>query len=443
MGTVDLAVRREGEFRRLYAIKRLRKALRDDRETRAMFVEEARIAGMLHHPNLVGVLDVGTDEDGPYLVMDFVEGVSLSMLLREVTTRGELLPVQLVARVMKQVCDGLSAAHRLASKDGEPLGLIHRDISPQNILIGYDGVSRLTDFGIAKAAYRADGTRTNTGVLKGKFSYLSPEQLQFHPASQRSDLFALGVVLFEALACRKLFSGEDQLEVARRILTAPPPDVMDYRDDVPTPLIELGFELLAKDPQQRPATAKEIADRLETVLAQLLIVEDPVAVGDYVNTRFEARRRKTRDEVEALTSGAIVAEPRGERRRRSPLVIAFGAVVVSVVIGGGVAVAMGVGGPEEEPPPSSAHAPRATPPVEEAPSPSPERPIQQPAPIEPTDVLSEAASNAAPSDAPATPSPSRRARRARRPRPVPSTPAAAPEPEPPAEPPRGLAGWGN
>ncbi|MCA9607968.1 MAG: serine/threonine protein kinase, partial [Myxococcales bacterium] len=176
MGTVDLVMRRSGDFTRFYALKRPHPDLTDEPTLRAMFLEEARIAGLLRHPNVVPVLDVGEDEQGPFLLMDFVEGVALTEILRGHPGH---LPVEIVVEILRQVALGLEAAHELHGVDGEPLALVHRDVSPQNVLVGFDGVVRLTDFGIAKAV----GTQSPaTGqVLKGKIGYMSPEQLRFEP----------------------------------------------------------------------------------------------------------------------------------------------------------------------------------------------------------------------------------------------------------------------
>ncbi|MCA9614581.1 MAG: serine/threonine protein kinase, partial [Myxococcales bacterium] len=151
MGTVYLARRREGGFQRLYAVKRLHPHLRDDPDFRAMFVEEARLAGLITHPNVVGVLDVGEDHEGPFLVMDFVQGLPLSQLITLANRSEAPLAVQSCVRIALAVARGLHASHELRDHEGRALQLVHRDLSPQNVLIGWDGTVRITDFGIAKA----------------------------------------------------------------------------------------------------------------------------------------------------------------------------------------------------------------------------------------------------------------------------------------------------
>jgi len=295
MGRVDLVVRRESGFARLYAQKRLHGQHREDHYFRAMFVDEARIAGLIRHANVVSVLDVGEDEDGPFLLMDYVEGVPLSELLHRMEERDERMPVQLCARIGAQIAHGLHAAHELESSDGERLQLVHRDVSPPNVLIGYDGVARVTDFGIAKAL--GQSTRTATGVLKGKFGYMSPEQLRYQEPDRRSDLFSLGVVLYELTSGERLYRNTDGMDGVRRILDEPPPDIGEVRGDVPPELVEILFELLAKEKEARPSSALEVALRLESVAAQLSAAEGPLDLGAFVRELFAARRDRERARI--------------------------------------------------------------------------------------------------------------------------------------------------
>jgi serine/threonine-protein kinase len=330
MGTVELALKKDGSFSRLVAIKRLLPAHRDDVQFRSMFLDEARLAGLVRHPNVVSVTDVGQDESGPYLVMEYVEGVSLSAVVGNATRRNALLPVQLVVRIASEVARGLHAAHELTAHDGTSLHIVHRDVTPQNILLGYDGEVRVADFGIAKAYGRS--SRTSTGLLKGKVGYLSPEQLRFRDPDRRSDLFALGVVLFEMLSGRRLYAGDD-LEVARRILDEPPPDILEYRDDVPPELVELSFALLAKDPGERPGTALEVARALDTIATSLLTEEDPITVADHLAEHFEEPRRLTRQRVDDAVTRAERAldapEPKGSSKRVLAFAIAGAAVAAA------------------------------------------------------------------------------------------------------------------
>jgi eukaryotic-like serine/threonine-protein kinase len=292
MGYVELCFRREGRFLRWCARKRLHEQFRSDLTFRSMFMDEARLAGLVRHPNAVGVLDVGEDQDGPFLIMDFIEGVSLSRVIGEAADSGRPFPMQVAVRICFDAAMGLHAAHEVRSEDGTVLRLVHRDMSPQNILIGFDGTVRVTDFGIAKAL--GNTSRTSAGVLKGNIGYLSPEQLRFEDADRRSDFFSLGVTLYELLSGQRLYPNTDGFDGTRRILSEPPPDIGEVRSDVPPELVELLFELLAKERESRPATAAEIAGRLEGILAALIAEEGSVTVADYMDQHFASQRQQQR-----------------------------------------------------------------------------------------------------------------------------------------------------
>lgn len=295
MGRVDLVARREGTFERLHAMKRLLPQYRNDEQLRGMFLEEARLAGLLRHVNIVSVLDVGEDEDGPFLLMDYVEGVSLGEFLKHHAKRAELLPVQTCLKIGAQIAAGLHAAHELRSVSGEPLCLVHRDVSPQNVLLGADGIVRLTDFGIAKALGRA--TATVAGVLKGKYGYMSPEQLRCEPIDRRSDLFSLGVILHDMLTGESLYRIEGPIGDVERVLNEPPPDVGEARPDVPPEVVDLVMVLLAKDRDQRPGTAHEVQKRLEAILLELQGAEGAIDLGAYITEQFGEGLKAMRNRV--------------------------------------------------------------------------------------------------------------------------------------------------
>lgn len=263
MGTVLLAVRQEGAFERRYAVKRLRPVLREDPAARTAFLDEARLAGHLYHPNVVRVFDVGEDDDGPFMILEYVDGFSLVEVVRRARARGESVPLEVALELMRDVSLGLRAAHEARDLSGRPLGLIHRDLSPANVLVGMDGVARLADFGIARGLGRS--SQTTQAILKGKTGYMAPEVLRFEEPTQQADLFAFGVVLFELLTGTRLYSGTN---AAQRILTEPQPDLMELRPGAPPELVGLLFALLAKEPESRPANARAVARSLETVLAR-------------------------------------------------------------------------------------------------------------------------------------------------------------------------------
>lgn len=287
MGRVDLVVRRQGAFARPYAMKRLRREFLDDPDVGAMFVDEARIAGLIRHPNVVSVLDVGEDDDGPYLVMEFIEGVSAFELLAEVARRGMKVPVAVVVEIARQTARGLSAAHELEGPGGTRLHVVHRDISPQNILLGFDGLARVTDFGVAHALERQ--TTTSEGTLKGKNGYMSPEQLRYEPLDARSDLFAFGIVVHEMLSSRRLYAG-GRSDVFGRILRETAPDITTLRPDVPPELAALVSSMLDKSKDARPASAAMVAAALDDVAESLHARDDSVDVAAYLATLFAKQK---------------------------------------------------------------------------------------------------------------------------------------------------------
>ena len=348
VGTVELALREEGRFRRLYAVKRLLDAYRDDADFRAMFLDEARIAGLIRHPNVVSVLDVGEDARGPFLVMDYIEGVSAAVLVTSAVESRVSLPLQVCLRIVMEAAEGLHAAHELRDARGRPLALVHRDVSPQNLLVGFDGITRVTDFGIAKAFGRA--TQTQTGVLKGKFGYMSPEQLRFEEPDRRSDIFSLGIVLFELAAGRRLYKNQEGMDGARRILTEAAPDLGDYRDDVPAELVQLLFSMLAKEVDHRPPDAKTVARTIEKILGALAEEEGRLDVAEFLQTAFAVEREMQQQKVEmalgtatgsletlpagADESVATVAERGGAVGRRG---LALAALVAGIAAAAGIA----------------------------------------------------------------------------------------------------------
>ncbi|MEQ9078316.1 MAG: serine/threonine-protein kinase [Sandaracinaceae bacterium] len=332
MGRVELAMRSESGFERLYAVKRLHPQLREDESFRTMFLDEARVAGLLRHSNVVSVLDVGEDEEGPYLVMDYVEGLTLSMLLKFHARTRQYMPMQLALRIAEQIALGLHAAHDLRDSEGRPMELVHRDVSPQNVLVGFDGVVRVMDFGIAKAIGR--GTQTSTGVLKGKLSYMSPEQLRFEEATRASDLFAFGLVLVELVAGRHPYPGEGMVR-ARHILNDPQPDLGELRPRCPPELVQLSFELLAPEPGQRPESAALVAERLRELIADSAAVEGPLPVDDYMRRVHGGHQQERREEITTAVRAMRSQVRRGRISRRRTL--AVGAVAALALMGGSAA----------------------------------------------------------------------------------------------------------
>lgn len=211
-------------FRQLVAIKKPHPHMLEQEGFREELIAEARLASMIRHANVVDVRDVEEDGTSISLVMDYIEGASLGDLLVVASKKGIRIPPRVAVRIVRDACAGLHAAHELVDEKGRPVGLVHRDISPQNILVGEDGIARVTDFGVAKFS-RKNMASTSAGSLKGKLAYMAPEYLRSEPIDRRCDVFATGIVLWEALTGQRCFRGENEPETFRRILEMTPPPV--------------------------------------------------------------------------------------------------------------------------------------------------------------------------------------------------------------------------
>jgi serine/threonine-protein kinase len=262
MATVYLArLSGAGGFQRFVAIKRLHPHLAGDNEFVQMFLDEARLAARLHHPNVVPILEIGESPQGYYLVMEYVEGDTLARILARSAQAGRMLSPKVSMRICLDSIMGLHVAHELKDDDGQPLNIVHRDVSPQNILIGMDGSGRITDFGVARATTRLSTTRT--GQLKGKLAYMAPEQARGAPVDRRADLFAMGIVLWECLAQKRLFKGEGEADTLNRVLYEPIPSLRQANPDVPPALEAVVMKALERDRDKRWSDASELADALE------------------------------------------------------------------------------------------------------------------------------------------------------------------------------------
>jgi serine/threonine protein kinase len=262
MATVYLG-RRAGPsgFERLVAVKRLHPHLAREEQFVEMFLDEARLAAGIHHPHVVPIDEVGESDQGYFLVMPFIEGETLSGLCARAYSRGVMLPRLVAVRIVLDALAGLHAAHQLKDREGRLVGLIHRDCTPQNILVGADGSSRITDFGVARAAARLAVTRPLT--VKGKVAYLSPEQATAAQLDRRSDIFTMGIVLWEILAGRPLFTGDSDAAIVSRLLTQPIPSLRNFVKDIPPELDEVCGRALQRPPARRYATAAAMAEALE------------------------------------------------------------------------------------------------------------------------------------------------------------------------------------
>ena len=254
-----------GSFAKQVAVKRIQAGKTADPSFIKMFEEEARVGSQLEHPNIVHIMDFGREDDGGYyLVMEWCEGLDMFQWVRSFNRATRPTPWALVSAIGIEVLRGLSSAHERLMPDGTPAPVYHRDVSPSNILLGSNGTVKLTDFGLARAMDRASMTRPN--VIKGKLAYTAPELITGAKAGPRSDIFALGVVLWEAIAQRRLFTGKNDLEVLLAVRKGDIPSLKDERPDIPAALHEVIHNSLAQNPEERFQDCKEMARALASVL---------------------------------------------------------------------------------------------------------------------------------------------------------------------------------
>lgn len=286
-------------FWRLCAIKRAHMHLVEDDQFRRMLIAEARLASRIHHPNVVAVLDVEELAGELRLVMDYVEGAALSDLVGASAKNDRPLPARIAIRIALDACAGLHAAHQLRDDDGQPLRLVHRDVSPQNILVGVDGQARIADFGIAKSARTS--VSTTTGAIKGKLGYMSPEYVQGGEPDARSDVFAMGVVLWEALANQKLFRAGNEIDTLRRVVDHEAPLISSVAPWVGKRLDSVLAAALEKSPDNRFQTAQALGAALEAAARKDDLIATASEVGEHVQAvagpTLAQRQAKIRERV--------------------------------------------------------------------------------------------------------------------------------------------------
>jgi ABC-type branched-subunit amino acid transport system substrate-binding protein len=350
MGVVFLAVA-EGDagFTKLRVVKRLRSELSLDRDAVSMFLAEAKLAAKLHHPNVVQTNEVGFDGPDPFLEMEYLEGQSLDAVRRRFASSQRTLPVALSVWIVAQVLAGLDYAHELPDRDGRPLGLVHRDVSPHNVMLTYDGGVKLLDFGIAKVV--DSSLETGSGVVKGKATYMAPEQAARDPVDRRADLFAVGVMLCEAVTGSRYWGDRNEFEIFLALRDRALPDVPPE----PQELAAICRRALAYSPADRyPSAAAMLAD-VDSYLAAHASAVGPRALADLMTEEFDATRKSTRAEIDARLRGdqtlrsaeprppMVTAEPDGTKvRQRSEIRglrrIATAALALAVVASAAVSI---------------------------------------------------------------------------------------------------------
>ncbi len=313
-------------FERAVALKRMRAEIAEDERFVQMFVDEARIASHIVSPHVVQTLDFGAAEDNSlYIVMGLVRGPSLSSLLKAAAREKTKLPIPVVIEIIRQTALGLHHAHETRSQDGLPLNIIHRDVSPQNILVGVDGRVRITDFGVAKALYRK--SKTSTGEIKGKIAYVSPEQLRAKDLDRRTDIFSLGIVLWEALVGKRLFESGNPAATIAAILEQQVESPTKLRGEIPVAVSEVVKCALERDPDSRFGTMLEFANALGAA-AETRFADQKLAEWIRENATAEIRQLN-----EALAATSVSRPPSTKTKRPSKMWFALAALPTLCTIG--------------------------------------------------------------------------------------------------------------
>ena len=300
----------EAGFQKLVALKRMKPDLADNLRFVSMFLDEGRMAANISSPNVVSTLDLGrADDNSLFLVMELVTGVSVANLLQELTLRQERIPVEIAVEIIAQAANGLHDAHEACAPTGEPLGIVHRDCSPHNILVDVGGQVKITDFGIAKAMERQ--TESLHGEMKGKLAYLSPEQARGNPVDRRTDVFILGVCAWELLSQMRLFDAKSTVEVLHKIVAMKIPSVDELRPDVPHDVAAAIEQALQRSPDDRFSTARAFGQALLYAIGDKRPTRSQVGsfVRRYGGNRLTDMERRIRETFGTKSTPAPRSEP--------------------------------------------------------------------------------------------------------------------------------------
>ena len=330
-------------FEKIVAIKRILPQLSDDQEFIGMFIDEAKISANLNHSNIGQVFEFGRIEDRYFIAMEFIHGRDVRAIQSHFRSQGELMPIPMAIRIVLEVCNALEYAHSKRDTDGEPLNIVHRDVSPQNILISFEGAVKLIDFGIAKALSRSNATAT--GSLKGKFDYMSPEQVEGESVDHRSDLFALGTVLWELVAGRQLFRGDNELATLEHVRKAEIELPSSLNPSVPRALEQIIIRALSKDRERRYQRAEEMHEELERFAQSHRMTFSTKQLSRWMKATFSQEQRGLKSVPTVADDSLSPAPPRSYRRKPAR------------------ATMMGFGAPPTAPPPRPTGPARPTPSV--------------------------------------------------------------------------------
>lgn len=318
-------------FSKIVAIKTMLPALSSDPRFEQMFLSEAELASRIKHPNVCEILDLGEQEGVIYLAMEWIDGESLVTLLGDCEAAGKRVPFAAAAAIGADAARGLHAAHELKDEGGALVGVVHRDVSPHNILVTYDGIVKIVDFGVAKAMARSDHQATNAGHLKGKVHFMAPEQACCDEVDRRTDVFALGIVLYQLTTGRHPFRGDNELATLARITSLDPvASPTTLVPDYPPELAAVLLKALAKEPDQRFASMRDLAEALDAVAGKLAEAGGEAGIEAFVQEALAPRRearaaqlkegRRAADEREGVRSQRDLAPPSGDSNfPRAPL----------------------------------------------------------------------------------------------------------------------------
>lgn len=294
MAEVYLAVQRGfGGFEKLVVVKRMLPHLLEDGNFVQMFLDEARLAARLRHPNIVSIIEVRRDEDVFTVAMEYLRGEDLRHLIREQRDGAIRIPLPITLHIMGRLADALHFAHMAKDERGRPLGLVHRDVAPSNVIVTYDGQVKLIDFGVAKAS--AHATYTTPGTIKGKFPYSSPEQICGKSLDARSDIFSFGILMHELLTGRRLFKGDSPVTTLRSVLSDPIPRPRDLNPDVPREVEDIVMGALKRDVDARTKSARVLRQQVGEVLTNLRAKVTTKDLARWMTDTFpeDLRRRMT------------------------------------------------------------------------------------------------------------------------------------------------------
>jgi serine/threonine-protein kinase len=294
---------RKHGFEKIVAIKTILPKLAADDRFQKMFLDEGRIASRIDHVNVAQILDLGEENEVFYIVMEWIDGDSISRLQRTVAKKGATMPLPIVLRILADTCDGLHAAHELRGPEGALLGVVHRDVSPQNVLVTTGGVAKLIDFGIAKAKNRL-AADTSAGFLKGKVHYMAPEQALGKPVDRRADVFGVGALLYQLIAGHPPYEGENELETLHKLGSGAPPAPFPASSGVPRAVSDVIVRALAHSPDERWSSAAELRAALERAMAMCGLVASTSDVAAFVNEHLADHIANRRRAIEAATQAA-------------------------------------------------------------------------------------------------------------------------------------------